>query len=111
VKVDQQRYGSVEVIAPDGPLTDEESAEFVAVIDGQLTSSNPRVVVCMEDVPYVDSHGLELLISFANDLRNRGLPLKLAAVTSTCREILDLTELVGEFEIFDDVEDAVRSFL
>ncbi len=45
------------------------------------------------------------------ELGGRSLPLKLADLTLACREILDLTEMSGEFEIFDDVESAVRSFL
>jgi len=99
------------VIIPDGPLVDEDSEEFLSTLTKHLASANPRLVICMQDVPYLDSYGLEMLLDYANDLREHSQRLKLASVTSTCREIMDLTELMGEFEIFDDVEDAVRSFL
>ncbi|MCG3136666.1 MAG: hypothetical protein HJJLKODD_00501 [Phycisphaerae bacterium] len=111
MKVGKQRFGTVEVLSPDGPITVEEGEEFAAAMEGQMTSANPRVVVNMEEVPYLDSYGLELMLNFANDLRNRGLPLKLSMVTPTCREIMELTELTSEFEMFDEIEDAVRSYL
>ncbi len=111
MKVKQEKLGTVDVVTPVGPLTDEEGQEFVDLIESLLESANPHLVVNMEEVPYVDSYGLEVLLSTVRDLRGRSMPLKLAKLTTTSREILDLTELMGEFEIFDDVQDAVRSFL
>lgn len=99
------------MVAPEGPLADEDIQEFSEAVAAQLEADNPHLVIDMGEVPYVDSQGLEVLLGFARELRDRSLPLKLALLTSTCREILDLTELTEEFEIFDEVDDAVRSFL
>ena len=52
-----------------------------------------------------------LFRSFSEEQRSAGQTAKLAGLTDTCREILDLTDLLGEFEQFDTVENAVRSFL
>ena len=111
MNVRQEKVGTVNVVTPLGPLTDEDGAEFVEVLQAHLESANPHVVLNMNEVSYLDSHALEVLLDAARELRNKSLPLKLAKLTPTCREIFDLTELTGEFEVFDDVEDAVRSFL
>lgn len=109
--VQQDKFGTVTAVAPAGPITDEDSRQFADALAQQLAAPNPRLVINMNDVPYMDSRGLEILLDLVRELRDRGLPLKLAELTPTCREILDLTELLGEFEIYDSIEDAVRSFL
>ena len=111
MRVKEEKVGTVDVIVPGGPLTDEDSQEFIDVVEKHLQASNPRLVMNLKDVPYMDSHGLEVLLSVVQELRGRSMALKLAELAPTCREILDLTELLGEFEIFDDVDAAVRSFL
>lgn len=107
----QDKFGTVTAVAPAGPITDEDGRQFAETVTQHLAAPNPRLVISMSDVPFMDSCGLEMLLEIIRELRGRGLPLKLAELTPTCREILDLTELLGEFEIYDTVEDAVRSFL
>ncbi len=111
MKIRRQKYGSVEVLGPDGPLTDEESEAFIDHMEAELASPNPRIVVDLHDVSFIDSFGIEAMLQFAGELKSRNLPLKLAMLTPTCREILELTDLSREFEIYDEVEDAVRSFV
>ncbi len=111
MKVEQKQVGTVDIVKPAGPLTEEDSANMVEALYSRLASANPRLVMDLSAVPYLDSHGLEVLLDVARELRQRGLSCKLAMVTGTCREILDLTEMLGEFEVFDEIEDAVRSFV
>jgi anti-anti-sigma regulatory factor len=44
-------------------------------------------------------------------LADRASNLKLVKVTPACREIFELTDLSVRFRFFEDVEDAVRSYL
>ena len=50
-------------------------------------------------------------LEFSDELANRAARLKLARVTSTCREIFDLVGITDRFVFFEDVPHAVRSFL
>lgn len=111
MKVEQQRVGTVDVFTPLGALVDEDAEEFSRVLLERLRSPNPRVVVSLQDVPYMDGIALEGLLVAADDLMERATSLKLVNVTPTCREILELTALAGRFRFFQDTEDAVKSFL
>jgi anti-anti-sigma factor len=111
VKIESQKMGTVEVRGPVGPLVDEDAAEFVDVLLGLLDAVQPRVVVSMKEVPYMDSVALEGLLDAADKMRERNQNLKLASLTPTCREILGLTGLTGHFQTFENVPDAVRSFM
>jgi anti-anti-sigma factor len=111
LKLVQSKIGTVDVLRLCGPLTDEDCETFREQVLGRLRGTNSRVVLELVEVPYVDSQGLEVLLELSQAQRRQGHCLKMAAVPPTCREIFDLTELLGEFEIFDEVDDAVRSFM
>ena len=111
MKIDIKRVGTVEVLAPDGPLVDEDAEAFVDRLQIILQAPNPRFVIEMDKVPYLDSRGIEVLVDTADTLHKRGGQLRLASVTSTCREILELTGQSRQVEFFDTAQDAVRSFL
>ena len=111
MKVEHQRVGTVDVLMPIGTLVDEDAESFSKLLFERLRSANPRVVVSMQEVPYLDSAALEGLLSAADELLERAANLKLVRVTPTCREILELTDLAGRFRFFEDVQDAVRSYL
>ena len=110
MKTERQTVGSVEVLTPSGPLVDEDAGSFCAMLLERLASPNPRVVLALHDVPYVDSKAMEGLLDACDELTACGMSLKLAGVTPNCREIVGITCLASEFRFFDDVHDAVRSF-
>ena len=111
MKIEQQRIGTVDILAAVGALVDDDALQFHRLLLERLQSPNSRVVVSMQDVPYMDSVALEGLLEATDELADRASALKLANLTQTCREILELTGLSGRFRFFNDVQDAVKSFL
>lgn len=111
MKIEQRTVGTVDVLKPAGALVEDDATEFRKLLLARLKSPNPRVVVSLQGVPYLDSNALEGLLDATEELGERASALKLAEVSPTCREILELTGLAGKFRFFQDVEDAVRSYL
>jgi len=111
MKCEQRQVGTVDVLTPIGALVDEDAEQFSAKLLERLRSSSPRVVISMQEVPYLDSKALEGLLAAADELAERALHLKLARVTQTCREVFSLTSLAERFRFFESVEDAARSFI
>jgi anti-anti-sigma factor len=103
--------GTVDVWTPVGALVDEESQAFTQRLKQRLRSPNARVVLVMQEVPYMDSAALEGLVDAAKELAGRANSLRLTNLTQTCREILELTGLSDRFRIFSTLEDAVKSFM
>ncbi|MCH7719533.1 MAG: STAS domain-containing protein [Planctomycetes bacterium] len=111
MKIDRQEIGTVQVLTPQGALVDDDAGEFAGLLEQKLESPNLRLVLSLNEVPYLDSRALEALLDCSDALRARSAPLKLAAVSPTCREIMQLTGLADRFQFFEQVQDAVRSFL
>jgi anti-anti-sigma factor len=111
MKIERQQVGTVEVCTPFGPLVEEDAQEFARALIERLRGPNPRVVVSLQEVPYIDSIALEGFSDAADELDDMASRLKLVKVTPSCREALELTGLSGRFQFFEEVRDAVRSFV
>ncbi len=111
MQINEHQQGAVTVLVPGGPvsLTDADQLRSIAmqVIDRSLG----RIVLDVTAVPFLDSRGLEVFLEVTERLNESGAALKLCGVRETVREILELTDLAGFFEFFDDVNSAVRSFI
>ncbi len=111
MKIERQKMGTVDVLAPIGAMIDPESKDFLDQLLKLVESTNPRVVVSLHETAYMDSAAIEGLLAASDVLQTRATSLKLACVTPTCREIFELTGVSRQFSFFQDVPDAVRSFL
>lgn len=111
MKIERQQVGTVEVCIPFGPLVEEDAQEFAETLIERLRGPNPRIVVSLHEVPYVDSIALEGFADAADELDDMASRLKLVKVTPSCREAMELTGLAGRFQFFEEVRDAVRSFV
>ena len=80
MKVEQQQVGTVDVLTPVGALVDREAEGFLKPLLERVRSPSPRVVVCLHDVPYVDSVALEGLLTATEELADRAMNLKLVGV-------------------------------
>lgn len=108
MKLSTQQHGSVRVVSPHGALAGDDVQVFREETAHNASQSGGRVVLDMQDVPYLDSAGIEALLdtcaaSGATEL------MRIANLTETCREALDLTDTLQRLYVFDTVENAIRS--
>lgn len=111
MQINELQQGAVTVLAPNGPvcLSDAEQLRTAAML--VLERSLGRMVIDATAMPFLDSRGLEVLMDVTEKLNESGAALKLCGVRETVREIMELTDLAGFFEYYDDVHSAVRSFI
>jgi len=111
MKVELQRHGSVLVVVPHDSLTEVTCPELQSVLTGEAAQAGSRVVLDMTSVPFVDSAGIECLLAFAGDVKAGPLRPRIVGLVDTVREVMDLTDTLKRFFVFDSVEAAVRSFV
>ena len=87
----------------------EESASLRDMVK-KLLAQNPKIVMSLREVNYIDSGGLGTLVSLFTTARNAGGAVKLARLSQRVGELLQITKLFTVFEVFDDEETAARSF-
>ena len=109
--IHEQAQGAVMVLKPQGPLVQADAEQFRTRMLEVLGRSLGRVIVDASAVPFVDSVGLEALADVSEEMSRGGQALKLCGANETVREVLEITDLASQFEHFEDMLTAVRSFL
>ncbi len=108
---EHERQGAIHVIRGDAPLNVKFVGEVGRLLDGCLGDGLPRLVFDLKKVPLIDSAGLELLLDYRDKCRRSGGDLKLATPNRLCEDILFLTGVEQDMEVFPEVLRAVGSFV
>ncbi len=76
-----------------------------------LLQEHKKIVVNLREVNYIDSGGLGTLVGLYTSAHSVGGTIKLCNLTHRVGELLQVTKLVTVFEVFDNEQKAVQSFL
>jgi anti-sigma B factor antagonist len=69
-----------------------------------------RVVINLKDVTTIDSSGVGELVSAYTTATNRGAKLLLENLPAKVTDILQITQLITVFDVYDTEDAAIRSF-
>ena len=107
----EMEVGGVTVLQLIGRVTlGDESNQLRTKLKDMLSQGKTRLVLDLAEVTYIDSAGLGTLVAGYTSAQNQGANLKLANLTKRFSEQLHITKLVTVFDVYDDVQDAVKSF-
>mgnify|MGYP001829254732 CR=1 FL=1 len=103
--------GDVRVLELDGRLSLGGGAAAVHEdVRRELDEGHHQLLLAMAQVDAIDSTGLGVLVSCLTSARHRGGNLKLLQPTPRVGDILEITQADQLFEIFEDEDQAIRSF-
>lgn len=75
-----------------------------------LNAGATRILVNLEDVSTIDSSGVGELVSSYTTVTNRGGKLKLVNLPPKVADILQITQLITVFDVYDTEDEALKSF-
>jgi anti-sigma B factor antagonist len=111
LKIMESRAGDVTILRMTGRLELEEGdLVFRDYVNRLIAEGRVNLVLDLRDVTRIDSAGIGMLVSKYLSTQNRGGTIKLLNLTRRSDHLLDITRLTTVFEIFEDEEDALRSF-
>lgn len=111
MKIDIRQQEGVTILAPKGRIT--IGVGDVALRDAvheALRAGGRNMLIDMADVSTIDSSGIGELVSSYTTVTNRGGKLKLLNLPSKVSDILQITQLITVFDVFDNEAEAVASF-
>jgi len=110
MNVTVETYGQSIVLNCKGELTADALEAFRTAVEHQLTEDQVRdLVLNFEQVPFIDSSGLEYLLELQEKLTERLGQVKLARLEANVAKILEITRLDSAFDRFDDINQAVKA--
>jgi anti-sigma B factor antagonist len=79
-------------------------------VQSALEKGHRKILLSLKGVTTIDSSGVGELVAAYTSVQNRGGKLKLLHLPPKVNDILQVTQLITVFEVFDNETDAVASF-
>jgi anti-sigma B factor antagonist len=111
LRIAERNVGGVTVLDLSGRLVlDQGDAAFRDCIVDLLERDQKRMIINLQDVTYIDSAGVGMLVAKMLSVRRAGGDMKLLHLTARSNRVMTITRLLTVFEAFDDEEEAIKSF-
>jgi anti-sigma B factor antagonist len=110
LSITTSKIGEVIVVHLSGVIYFGEESTSLRLRVKDLLDNSGQIVLDLAGVTHIDSGGLGTLVGLFASARKVGGDIKLAALCSHPKEVLQITKLVTVFEIFERAEDAAASF-
>jgi len=101
--------GDVLVIQCNGRIIAGNEVFRLHAYVGDSIEKHGDVVLQLDQVGFVDSSGLGAMMRLVQTARSKGGDLKLSGVPPKVRKILEMTNLISQFETYDSVEEAITA--
>src|SRR5258708_31439458 len=111
LKMTNREVDGVAVVALDGRIVlEEESNALREKLKSLIAEGKKKIVLNMDNMTYIDSAGLGILVAAHCSANTQGASLLLCHLGSKFREVLQITKLLTVFEVCDTETAAVASF-
>lgn len=111
MEIAERKSGDIVIIDISGEIDLYNAPDLKDLIKNHIENQEYNILVNLEKVGYIDSSGIGALISSLSNLKKYQGTLKVLKVFGAVRKVFELTKLTNFFEIFDDEEKAINSFV
>ncbi len=111
LQIEERRIGDVTLLALSGEmLVDDGDLALRQRIHELLEQGQVKILVDLAGMTHIDSAGVGMLVAKQKTVRERGGDVKLMHLTDRSQRLLALMKLASVFEVFENEDEAVRSF-
>jgi anti-sigma B factor antagonist len=111
MKITARMRQGVTVLEPKGKITiGEGDVALREAVHEAMDAGAKHMLINLQDTTTIDSSGIGELVAAYTTVTNRGGNLKLLKLPPKVHDILQITQLVTVFEVFDDEDEAIASF-
>ena len=111
MKATTRTVDNVEIISLQGKITiGSGDTQLREVITNAVNGGKTNVLLDLSGVTTIDSSGIGELVGSYTTVTNRGGKLKLLHLPAKLNELLHVTQLITVFEVYENEQEAVRSF-
>ena len=75
-----------------------------------LNKTNPKLILNLEGINFIDSSGFGTLVSVFNTAKDNNFIFKLCNISSNTMQLVKITKLQDVFEIHDNLDECIKSF-
>ena len=111
MKMNNREVDGVSVVGLAGRIVlGDESNALRVELKSLIAEGKKQIVLNMDNIKYIDSAGLGILVAAHVNAKTQGASLRLCHLGSKFQEVLQITKLVTVFEVYDTEPAAIASF-
>lgn len=111
MKTSSRNVNGVEIIKLEGKITiGAGDSQLRDAISNAIKEGKNSILLDMREVSTIDSSGIGELVGAYTTVTNRGGKLKLLRLPPKVSDLLQVTQLITVFEVYEDEAEAVNSF-
>jgi len=111
MKTSTRNVDGVEIISLQGKITiGSGDSQLRDIIGDTLKQGKTKILLDMKGVTTIDSSGIGELVGSYTTATNRGGKLKLLHLPPKVTDLLQVTQLITVFEVYENEQEAIKSF-
>jgi anti-anti-sigma factor len=110
MEMTEQKKGAVVLLALNGRLDASTSSKLEEKLLGLIDHGEKQIVMNLEQLDYISSAGLRVLLMAAKKLKVASGKIVLASLKDQIREVFEIAGFSAIFPIFASESEALRSF-
>ena len=91
MEISAERGGGAVIARANGRIDSSNSREFHSSLEAVITKDDPAVVLDFEDVSYISSAGMRVILITAKSLQSGGMKFVLCSMNESIREVFKIS--------------------
>jgi anti-sigma B factor antagonist len=109
LRIESRPVGNVLVVQFHGQIVNGPEVHALNAYFGDTRAKYADVVMKLEKAEFIDNSGLGALVRLMHTSRSKHGDLKLSGVPAAIRKVLQMTNLMSLFEVYDSAEEAITA--
>lgn len=110
MEISRKKVADIEIISLGGRLDAYAANDVERELDYLIDAGQVRMVVCLEQLDFISSSGLRVLLVGLKRVRKQQGDIRLACLKPHIKEVFDISGFTQLFTILDTEEAAINSF-
>ncbi len=102
-----RRYESIYIVDIYGDMDMYNANDVKNLINTMIKKDIRYYIINLDNVDYIDSSGIGALIYVHSELKKRNMALRIVNVKGSVKKVIELTKLIGFFQIAPTVKDGI----
>lgn len=109
LRLESRPVGDVLIVQCQGRIVSGNEVYALHAYVGDSFAKYVDIVLQIDQVAFIDSSGLGALVRLMQTARSKGGDLKLSGAPANILQMLQMTNLITQFETYDSVEEAITA--
>jgi len=110
MKIETRESQGIQIVAFEGNLDTNTSPEAESKINELIDAGNQKLLVNFEQLNFISSAGLRVLLATVKKLNASGGELRICSLNPTVQEVFDISGFVTILSVKGTEEEALSSF-